>query len=111
MSLADQGITTSIKEMTMAVGTKMWESKMFTEGQMVAWENKTPVQQTWPKPSSTVLFPNFDDQLCNWSTIELQKNGAKRKCEVLKSCQAQMQAPRPGKRVVQDNALKPWGRL
>jgi hypothetical protein len=25
----------------------MWESKMFTEDQMVAWENKTPAQQTW----------------------------------------------------------------
>ena len=24
----------------------MWESKMFTEDQMVAWENKTPSQQT-----------------------------------------------------------------
>jgi hypothetical protein len=38
--------------------------------------------------SSTVLFQNFDDQLCNWSTIELPRNGAKRKCELLKSCQA-----------------------
>ncbi len=25
----------------------MWESEMFTKDQMVAWENKTPVQQTW----------------------------------------------------------------
>ncbi len=25
----------------------MWESKMFTKDQMVAWENKTPAQQTW----------------------------------------------------------------
>ncbi len=25
----------------------MWESKMFIKDQMVAWENKTPVQQTW----------------------------------------------------------------
>jgi hypothetical protein len=46
-SLADCGITTSIKEMTMAAGARMWESKMFTKDQMVAWENKTPVQQTW----------------------------------------------------------------
>jgi hypothetical protein len=38
---------TSIEEMTMAVSTGMWESKMFTEDQMIAWENKTPVQQTW----------------------------------------------------------------
>jgi hypothetical protein len=46
-SLTDQGITTSIKEMTMAVGARMWECKMFTKNQMVAWENKTAAQQTW----------------------------------------------------------------
>jgi hypothetical protein len=46
-SLADHGIATSIKEMTIVVGARMWESKMFTKDQMVAWENKTPVQQTW----------------------------------------------------------------
>ena len=34
-SLADRGIT------------RMWESEMFTEDQMVAWENKTAAQQTW----------------------------------------------------------------
>ena len=33
--------------MTMAAGARMWESEMFTEDQMVAWENKTPAQQTW----------------------------------------------------------------
>ncbi len=31
----------------MAVGTRMWESKMFTKDQMVAWENKTTTQQSW----------------------------------------------------------------
>ena len=25
----------------------MWESEMFIEDQMVAWENKTPAKQTW----------------------------------------------------------------
>ena len=25
----------------------MWQSKMFTEEQMVAWENRTPATQTW----------------------------------------------------------------
>jgi hypothetical protein len=33
--------------MMMAAGARMWESKMFTKDQMVAWENKTAVQQTW----------------------------------------------------------------
>jgi len=46
-SLADRGISTSIDEMTMAAGARMWESEMFTEDQMVAWENKTTAQQTW----------------------------------------------------------------
>ena len=31
----------------MAVGARMWESKMFTKDQMVAWENKPTMQQTW----------------------------------------------------------------
>ncbi len=46
-SLANQGIVTSVEEMTMAAGARMWESKMFTEDQMVAWENKPAMQQTW----------------------------------------------------------------
>jgi len=46
-SLADRGISTSVDEMTMAADARMWESEMFTEDQMVAWENKTAAQQTW----------------------------------------------------------------
>jgi hypothetical protein len=45
-SLADRGISTSIDDMTIAADLRMWDSKMFTEDQMVAWENKTPAQQT-----------------------------------------------------------------
>ncbi len=48
-------------------------------------------KQIWPNglaESSTVLFQNFDDQYCNWSTIELPRNGAKHKCKLLKRCQA-----------------------
>jgi hypothetical protein len=46
-SLADRGILTSIKEMTIAAGARIWESNMFTKDQMVAWENKPAAQQTW----------------------------------------------------------------
>jgi hypothetical protein len=46
-SFPNRGIATSIKEMTMMAGTRIWESKMFTKDQMVAWENKTTVHQTW----------------------------------------------------------------
>ncbi len=46
-SLADRGILTSIKEMTMAVGPRMWESNMFTKDQLVLWENKPAANQTW----------------------------------------------------------------
>jgi len=47
VQLGDRGITTSDEEKTMAAGAQMWKSEMFTEEQMVAWENKTPAQQTW----------------------------------------------------------------
>ena len=47
ISLADRGISTSVEEKTMATGARMWESEMFTEDQMVAWENKPAVDQTW----------------------------------------------------------------
>jgi hypothetical protein len=45
--LGDHGIATSEEEKTMAAGAQMWNSEMFTEDQMVAWENKTAAQQTW----------------------------------------------------------------
>ncbi len=31
----------------MAAGAQMWEIEMFTEDQMVAWENKPTANQTW----------------------------------------------------------------
>jgi hypothetical protein len=46
-SLANRGILTSIKEMTMAAGARMWESEMFTKDQLVLWENKPATNQTW----------------------------------------------------------------
>ena len=46
ISLADCGISTSVQEKAMAAGARMWENKMFTEDQMVAWENKLVVDQT-----------------------------------------------------------------
>ncbi len=46
-SLANRGISTSIEEMMMAAGGRMWESEMFTKDQMVAWENKPAAQQMW----------------------------------------------------------------
>jgi hypothetical protein len=47
MLLGDRGIATSEEGKTMAAGAQMWNSEMFTEGQMVAWEIKTMAQQTW----------------------------------------------------------------
>ncbi len=46
-SLPNRGILTSIKEMTMAAGARMWDSEMLTKDQMVAWENKPAAQQMW----------------------------------------------------------------
>ena len=47
VSLGNRGIATSEAKKTMVAGAQMWQSKMFTEDQMVAWENKPAVQQTW----------------------------------------------------------------
>ena len=47
VSLGDRGIATSDQEKTMAAGAQMWQSEMFTEDQMVAWENRTSATQTW----------------------------------------------------------------
>jgi hypothetical protein len=47
VSLGDRGIATSDQEKTMAAGAQMWQSKMFTEDQMVAWENRTSATQRW----------------------------------------------------------------
>jgi hypothetical protein len=32
----------------MAAGAQMWNSEMFTEDQMLLWENKPAIDQTWP---------------------------------------------------------------
>jgi hypothetical protein len=47
VSLGDRGIVTSNQEKTMAAGAQMWQSEIFTEDQMVAWENRTSATQTW----------------------------------------------------------------
>ncbi len=40
-------ISTSVKEMTMAAGARMWECEMFIKDLMVAWEDKLAAKQTW----------------------------------------------------------------
>jgi hypothetical protein len=47
VSLGNCGIATSDAEKTMTAGAQMWQSEMFTEDQMVAWENKPAALQTW----------------------------------------------------------------
>jgi hypothetical protein len=47
ISLADRGILTSVEEKAKAAGAQLWESKMFMEDQMVAWENRPAADQTW----------------------------------------------------------------
>jgi hypothetical protein len=46
ISLPDRSISTSIEEKSMAAGARMWESEMFMEDQMVAWENRPTADQT-----------------------------------------------------------------
>jgi hypothetical protein len=38
---------TSVEEKMMTAGAQMWECEMFTEDQMVAWENKPTTDQKW----------------------------------------------------------------
>jgi hypothetical protein len=45
--LGDREIVTSNEEKTMAAGAQMWQSEMFTEDQMVVWENRDAMAQTW----------------------------------------------------------------
>ena len=47
ISLMDRGISTSEAEKTMAAGAQMWQSEVFTEEQMLTWENKPAAGQTW----------------------------------------------------------------
>jgi hypothetical protein len=47
VSLGNRGISTSNAEKKMAAGAQIWQSEMFMDDQMVAWENKTVAQQTW----------------------------------------------------------------
>ena len=46
-SLADRGIATSVEEMTLAAGARMWESEMFTEEQLIAWDNQPDALKSW----------------------------------------------------------------
>jgi hypothetical protein len=47
ISLNDRGILMSVEEKMMAAGARMWESEMFTDDQMAAWENRPTADQTW----------------------------------------------------------------
>jgi hypothetical protein len=49
-SLGESNIATSDAKKTMAAGAQMWQSKMFTEDQIVAWESKPTADQTWINP-------------------------------------------------------------
>ncbi len=49
MSLGNHGIMTSDAEKTMAAGVQMLQIEMFTEDQMVVWENKPAAVQTRAK--------------------------------------------------------------
>jgi hypothetical protein len=66
VSLGDRGIATSKEEKTMAAGVQMWNSKMFTEDQIVAWKNKTVAQQTW-----AALQTYFTDKWLEWKQYSM----------------------------------------
>jgi hypothetical protein len=45
--LGDRRIAMSNKEKLMAAGVQMWQSEIFTEDQMVVWENRGTMAQMW----------------------------------------------------------------
>jgi hypothetical protein len=45
--LGNRRIRTSNEEKTMAAGAQTWQSEMFTEDQMVIWENRCAMAQMW----------------------------------------------------------------
>jgi hypothetical protein len=47
VSLGNCRIATSSEEKTMAARAQMWQLEMFTEDQMVVWENRGAMAQTW----------------------------------------------------------------
>jgi hypothetical protein len=57
VSLGDRGIATCDKEKMMAAGAQMWQSKMFREDQMVVWEDRGVMAQTW-----AALQTNFTEK-------------------------------------------------
>ncbi len=59
--LGDGGITTSDKEKTMAAGVQMWQLEMFTEDQIVAWEDRGVMAQTW-----VALHTYFTEKWLEW---------------------------------------------
>jgi hypothetical protein len=47
----------------MAACAQMWQRKMFTENQMVTWENKMPANQTWQ------IFKHTSPRLAQKETV------------------------------------------
>jgi hypothetical protein len=54
-------IATSNKEKTMAARAQMWQLEMFTEDQMVVWENRGAMAQTW-----AALQTYFTEKWLEW---------------------------------------------
>ena len=68
----------------MAAGAQMWQSEMFTEDQMVTWENRTSATQTW-----TELQTYFTEK---W--LEQKQETTKADCRVVQIVEHQT-VPRP----------------
>jgi hypothetical protein len=59
--LGNCGIAMSNKEKMMAAGAQMWQWEMFTEDQMVLWENRGALVQTW-----AALQTYFTEKWLEW---------------------------------------------
>jgi hypothetical protein len=78
VSLGDRGIGTRDAEKTMAAGEQMCQSEMFTEDQMVTWENKTAHSRHGP--SSRHTSPRNGWNASNTLPRRLSNHTSKRQC-------------------------------
>ncbi len=113
-SLSDRGISTSVDEMTMAAGARMWENEMFTKDQMVAWENKTPAQQTHqgsngclgeqnPSPANLAGSPRILHREVVGTPPVFTSNGKTLKVQGRRSCSAKNGSSRGRRRNVSND--------
>jgi hypothetical protein len=58
--------------MTMAAGARVWDSEMFTEDQLVAWENRPDANKTWD--ALQTYFTEMWLECCQYSQATVKQS-------------------------------------